>query len=406
MTNDQPPNDQQSPNVQPPSTVCLHGVDIGHWELGLGHLLVIVPHSGIGIWSFRCRRACDVLWRIASACDGLRLRRVRLPRMNARLTIISGDKAGDAFTLAAKARLVIGRSSQADVSLDSTDVSRLHCQVEGDGDLFWLTDLKSSNGTFVNDQPVTNYLLYDGDVISVGGVKLEFAVVQESGDGAETDRAVPAAPTPAPSAEADLPTLAVGQRVGGCEIQEKLARGAPFGVYKALHLSSHRTLTLKTLPRRLAASRALVQRLADDVQAARPLSHQNLVPTHLAGQDEGICFFGMEYVVGRGLQSVLLSEKKRTKLTVSRAMKIARHVGRALAHAHKNGVVHRAVAPRSIVISMEGLAHLGDFGLASALHSGSAGEIREMAAWLRTLPYVAPEVLRASSTVDQRADLY
>lgn len=72
---------------------------------------------------------------------------------------------------------VIGRSNDADFRLPDTGVSREHAEVTWDGRDAILVDLQSTNGTTVNDVPIDNWLLADGDVITVGHSNIEVRIV-------------------------------------------------------------------------------------------------------------------------------------------------------------------------------------------------------------------------------------
>ncbi|GAB2506221.1 FHA domain-containing protein FhaA [Corynebacterium atrinae] len=72
---------------------------------------------------------------------------------------------------------IIGRSNDADLRLPDTGVSRQHAEVTWDGQDAVLVDLQSTNGTTVNDTPVENWLLADGDVITMGHSHIEVRIV-------------------------------------------------------------------------------------------------------------------------------------------------------------------------------------------------------------------------------------
>lgn len=72
---------------------------------------------------------------------------------------------------------IIGRSNDADFRLPDTGVSRQHAEITWDGKDAVLVDLRSTNGTTVNDTPVENWLLADGDVITVGHSHIEVRIV-------------------------------------------------------------------------------------------------------------------------------------------------------------------------------------------------------------------------------------
>jgi ABC transport system ATP-binding/permease protein len=66
----------------------------------------------------------------------------------------------------------IGRSSGAEFTVDAALVSRLHCQLTAGATELRVTDLDSTNGTFVNGTRVTETTLNDGDTLGVGRVNL------------------------------------------------------------------------------------------------------------------------------------------------------------------------------------------------------------------------------------------
>ncbi|MCS5479973.1 DUF3662 and FHA domain-containing protein [Corynebacterium sp. YIM 101645] len=72
---------------------------------------------------------------------------------------------------------IIGRSNDADFRLPDTGVSRQHAEITWDGQDAVLVDLQSTNGTTVNDTPVDNWLLADGDVITIGHSHIEVRIV-------------------------------------------------------------------------------------------------------------------------------------------------------------------------------------------------------------------------------------
>lgn len=75
---------------------------------------------------------------------------------------------------------VIGRSNDADFRLPDTGVSRQHAEITWDGSDAVLVDLQSTNGTNVNDNPIDNWLLADGDVITVGHSHIEVRITDPS----------------------------------------------------------------------------------------------------------------------------------------------------------------------------------------------------------------------------------
>jgi diguanylate cyclase (GGDEF)-like protein len=89
------------------------------------------------------------------------------------LVVILGAEIGKRVTLG-EHDLVLGRSSSADVQLDIDNVSRNHASIVRSAHGWILRDLDSTNGTFVNELPIRERLLRDGDQIRVGRAMLKF----------------------------------------------------------------------------------------------------------------------------------------------------------------------------------------------------------------------------------------
>ncbi|MBN9644335.1 DUF3662 domain-containing protein [Corynebacterium sp. CCM 8862] len=76
---------------------------------------------------------------------------------------------------------IIGRASDVDFRLPDTGVSRRHAEITWDGRDAVLVDLHSRNGTMVNNIPVDNWQLADGDVITIGHSYIEVRITGETG---------------------------------------------------------------------------------------------------------------------------------------------------------------------------------------------------------------------------------
>ena len=93
-----------------------------------------------------------------------------------------------------KQRLLIGRSEHNDLTIDSRFVSRHHMLLVRHGSTTFLMDLNSTNGSFVNSRRVSNQVLIDNDVITIGNHRIKFcdphAKRRDKLDGAEFDDTV------------------------------------------------------------------------------------------------------------------------------------------------------------------------------------------------------------------------
>jgi pSer/pThr/pTyr-binding forkhead associated (FHA) protein len=116
-----------------------------------------------------------------------------------------------------KERMTIGRRPSNDIQIDNLAISGEHAVVVTILNDSFLEDLNSTNGTLVNNHPITKHFLKDGDVVELGKYKLKYIVDASSGDPsykrsperqAATSKplpapepAAPAATVPAPAAE-------------------------------------------------------------------------------------------------------------------------------------------------------------------------------------------------------------
>jgi len=91
----------------------------------------------------------------------------------AALVVIYGNDLGRKFNLN-QPSMVIGRSSKSDLQIDQESVSRSHAKLVNTGKTIILRDLGSTNGTYVNDELIDEYVLRDGDFIKLGRTIFKF----------------------------------------------------------------------------------------------------------------------------------------------------------------------------------------------------------------------------------------
>ena len=85
----------------------------------------------------------------------------------------AGADLGRRFELQST-EMVIGRGSDSDLQVDKDSVSRRHARIERRGARWAVVDLGSTNGTYVNDSPVADKLLDDGDLVKIGAAIFKF----------------------------------------------------------------------------------------------------------------------------------------------------------------------------------------------------------------------------------------
>lgn len=98
------------------------------------------------------------------------------PAANVQLSVeLEISERGRSRRVEGSTPLVIGRSTEADVLVMDPEVSRRHAQLEADGGSVFITDLHSSNGTFLNGRQIRESIeLRPGDEIDIGTARVVF----------------------------------------------------------------------------------------------------------------------------------------------------------------------------------------------------------------------------------------
>lgn len=187
------------------------------------------------------------------------------------------------------------------------------------------------------------------------------------------------------------------------EIGAELGRGAMAIVHRAHDRRLGTEIAVKRLllsaeydPADLADVRA---RFLREAQAARTLTHPDILRVYELGESGGDAWISMELVHGRDLSHFV---QQGQLLPVSEVLALGVRLARALDYAHRQGVVHRDIKPANIMYdAATGSVKIMDFGIARI----ADGSRTRTGLVLGTPSYMAPEQL-AGQTVDGRSDLY
>ena len=196
--------------------------------------------------------------------------------------------------------------------------------------------------------------------------------------------------------------LKAGTEFAGYRIEEVVGRGGMGVVYRATHLKLEATRALKVIAPDLASDADFRARFEREARTAASLDHPAVIPIYDAGEEDGILYIAMRFVVGRDLEQVLRQDGPVPPEEFSR---IIGAVAGALDAAHNAGLVHRDVKPANILVEdgPEARVYLTDFGLTKALTSESGYTGTGM--MVGTPDYMAPEQWE-SAALDARTDVY
>jgi hypothetical protein len=192
------------------------------------------------------------------------------------------------------------------------------------------------------------------------------------------------------------------EALGDAFLLERELRGGMSRVFVGRETALGRTVVLKVLPPDLAASLS-VERFRREIQVAASLQHPHIVPLLSAGEAGDFLYYTMPFIEGESLRERLA---RQGELPVPAAVRILGEVARALAYAHRHGIVHRDIKPDNILLT-EDEAQVADFGIAKAISASVEQEgLTSVGVALGTPLYMAPEQAAADPTTDARADLY
>jgi predicted Ser/Thr protein kinase len=183
------------------------------------------------------------------------------------------------------------------------------------------------------------------------------------------------------------------------ELDSVLGHGGMADVYLGTDRVLGRQIAVKILDSQFARDSSFVARFRREAQSAASLNHPNVVSVFDSGSDDGTHFIVMEYVQGKTLSQLI---RERDRVPPKLAAQVASSVARALAFAHREGIVHRDVKPGNIMLTPSGDVKVMDFGIARATASES---LTQTATVLGTATYFSPEQAQGEG-VDARSDIY
>ncbi len=293
------------------------------------------------------------------------------------LVVEKGHDKGKAIPIPTGGTVIIGRDSSTALPLRDTMTSRMHCKIQQHEDGYFLTDLESMNGTYLNGERVRETIKLDhGDLIKIGDTLFTFQ-----------------------SDESTATSLA-GQRVGGYRIIERVGRGGMGTVYKAEQIDLQRIVALKVISEEHTKDKDFVDLFIHEARAAAKLNHPNIVQVYDVKRHNEYYYFSMEYVSGGSVQEIL---NKQKKIDTDQSVQMVLDAAKGLDYAHKKGIIHRDVKPDNLMISETQMIKIGDMGLARGLEEKVGPE--EETSVIGTPHYIAPEQV-LGRPADFRSDIY
>jgi len=171
-------------------------------------------------------------------------------------------------------------------------------------------------------------------------------------------------------------------------------------------------VAIKRILPHLTEEREFISMFFDEARILASFNHPNIVQIFDLGRVKNTYFLAMEFVHGMTMFGILnLCMKKKRRLPIDIAAKIISTVADALDYAHNFtkpdgtnlGIVHRDVSAQNVMLSVDGVVKVLDFGIAKAVGNLS----RTRPTWLKgKAMYMSPEQIEMRDSVDRRSDIF
>jgi serine/threonine protein kinase len=185
-------------------------------------------------------------------------------------------------------------------------------------------------------------------------------------------------------------------KIGRYIVRRRLGGGGMGVVYLAHDPVIDRLVAVKVL-RTALDDEGMRERFAREVRSTGGLVHRNIVTVHDAGEHQGLPFIAMEFVDGRTASDII---QKQEPLALDQRLALVEDLCSALAYAHQRGIIHRDIKPANLIIGLDGVLRILDFGIARLVDASRASFTT-----VGTPGYMAPEQI-LGDRVDHRSDLF
>ncbi len=179
-----------------------------------------------------------------------------------------------------------------------------------------------------------------------------------------------------------------GQQLGHYCLVRFLGRGGFAEVYLGEHIHLHTQAALKVL--RMSLTEECGQQFLTEARIVAALDHPHIVQVRDYGVERGIPFLVMRYAPYGSIRAV---HPPGTRVPLTTVVSYVSQMASALQYAHDRKLVHRDVKPENMLLGHRDHLLLGDFGLATIVHSSQQQNPQNIAG---TVSYMAPEQIQGA----------
>ena len=189
--------------------------------------------------------------------------------------------------------------------------------------------------------------------------------------------------------------------LGSYRVISELGRGGMGFVFRAEDKRLKRTVALKVMNKKVAATPHSRSRFISEARAMAAVHHDNVATIFEVGEYSGTPFMAMEMLKGKTLEEYKLNKERPS---YEQIIRFAKETAQGLAAAHAQGIVHRDIKPANIWVEQDSeRIKILDFGL--ALAQTPVDQLAGRGSVVGTPGYLSPEQAR-TEPLDDRSDLY
>ncbi len=260
--------------------------------------------------------------------------------MNGKITILQGNNQGLSMTLRSNRKTVIGRSHKCSFCLKDSKSSSNHCEISEQEGQFWIADLASKNGTYINGKKIDKVVLNDKDEIQIGTTLLLFEisipkVVHESFS--EITQVF----------EEQERQEERSESLGNYRILQHIYKNEYTSIYKAENRSHKNIVRLQMFSWSSALEESRKEQLEYKLRAFQSLKNPCIVPVYDIFWEKEKCILIGDYVEGKNLYEII-QEKKA--LSPGKAIKILLNIAATLDYLHSKGYSHGGLCIHNVLI--------------------------------------------------------
>ena len=172
-------------------------------------------------------------------------------------------------------------------------------------------------------------------------------------------------------------------------------------VYHAKQLSLGRDVALKIVLAGAHAAWSERSRLRAEAETVACMKHPNIVPIYEIGEQNNLAYLALELVEGGSLAEALA----KRPMASHQAAEMAEILAKTMGYVHERGVLHRDLKPANVLLTIDGVPKITDFGLAKWLDVPSKDSRSGVV--VGTPGYMAPEQARGQTNlVGPATDVY